>query len=160
MKNHYVLNWDDEALRQCIIAGPLDQSDARQALKQSIIKSLQDNGFADTEKAANDLYQAAETDGSLELPCGHLSLSDDGASLLYGGGYEDRYEIVTYAPAKTWPIKKGDLVYRLDEDGNRKDDTPIRVCTDVTILCGTPVVWLEGHSACHDITMLEKASEE
>ena len=65
MKNHYVLNWDDEALQQCIIAGPLDQSDARQALKQSIIKSLQDNGFADTEKAANDLYQAAETDGSL-----------------------------------------------------------------------------------------------
>lgn len=160
MKNHYVLNWDDSALRQRIVAGPLEQPDARQALEQLITKSLQDNGFADTEETASHLYQAAKTDGSLELPCGHLSLSDDGASLLYGGGYEDRYEIVTYTPAKTCTIKRGDLVYRLDEDGNRKDDTPIRVCTDVTILCGTPVVWLEGHSACHDITMLEKASEE
>lgn len=160
MKNHYVLNWDDSALRQRIVAGPLEQPDARQALEQLITKSLQDNGFADTEETASHLYQVAKTDGSLELPCGHLSLSDDGASLLYGSGYEDRYEIVTYTPAKTHTIKRGDLVYRLDEDGNRKDDTPVRVRTDVTILCGTPVVWLEGYSACHDITMLEKVPEE
>ena len=49
------------------------------------------------------------------------------------------------------------MVWRLDENGKHKDDVPIAVITDERILCGTPVVWLDGFSACHSTDMLEKA---
>lgn len=54
-------------------------------------------------------------------------------------------------------FKKGDMVWRLDENGKHKDDVPVAVITDEWILCGTPVVWLDGFSACHSTDMLEKA---
>lgn len=37
-------------------------------------------------------------------------------------------------------FKKGDMVWRLDENGKHKDDAPVAVITDERILCGTPVV--------------------
>ena len=53
-------------------------------------------GVADDAKNAEEMYLAVEKATGSEEPLEGLHVSPLGASILYGGGHEDRYQIVEH----------------------------------------------------------------
>ena len=56
----YVLNSNDEYLDMMIVAGPLDEEAARQAMKETVTRRLVELNVADDAKAAEEMYLEAE----------------------------------------------------------------------------------------------------
>lgn len=93
----YLLNWNDEYLDMQIVSGPLaDDTAARQVMKETVIERLVQLNVADDAKDAEEMYLAAEKAEGSEEAMEELHISPYGASIRYGGGYEDRYQIVEY----------------------------------------------------------------
>lgn len=93
----YLLNWNDEYLDMQIVSGPLaDDTAARQAMKETVIERLVQLNVTDDAKDAEEMYLAAEKAAGSEETTEELHVSPYGASIRYGGGYEDRYQIVEY----------------------------------------------------------------
>ena len=97
----YILNWNDEYMSMNIVAGPVSDEMADTLLHERVITRLVELNAAESREKAEEMYQAAldELNDPMAdcLPFRDtLSLSRCGASIRYGGGYEDRYEIVEY----------------------------------------------------------------
>lgn len=93
----YLLNWNDEYLDMQIVSGPLaDDTAAKQAMKETVMERLAQLNVADDAKDAEEMYLAAEKAAGSEETMEELHVSPYGASIRYGGGYEDRYQIVEY----------------------------------------------------------------
>ena len=97
----YILNWNDEYLNMIIVAGPVSDEMADAILHERIITRLVELNAADDREKAEEMYQEAlkELNDPMagDFPFADiLSLSQCGASIRYGGGYEDRYEIVEH----------------------------------------------------------------
>ncbi len=91
----YILNWNDEYLDMQIVSGPFDEETAKQALKETVTKKLVELGIAADDKAAREMYFAAEKASAAD-EIHMLYVSQDGASIIYGSEYEDRYQVVDY----------------------------------------------------------------
>lgn len=92
----YILNWNDEYLDMIILAGPVSEEQACRILRERLIERLLELNIVQTKDEAADLYdKAAEERAGAEEPY-ELHVSLHGASIHYGGGYEDRYQIVEY----------------------------------------------------------------
>ena len=84
----YLLNWNDEYLDMQIVSGPLaDDAAAREVRKETL---------ADDTKDAEEMYLTAEKAAESEETIGELRVNACGASIVYNGGYEDRYQIVEH----------------------------------------------------------------
>lgn len=93
----YILKWNDEYLDMQIVSGPLaDDTAARQAMKETVIERLVQLNVADDAKDAEEMYLAAEKTAGSEETTEELHVSPYGVSIRYGGGYENRYQIVEY----------------------------------------------------------------
>lgn len=93
----YLLNWNDEYLDMQIVSGPLaDDTAAREAMKETVMERLVQLNMADNAKDAEKMYLAAVKAVGPEETMEELHVSHYGASIQYGGGYEDRYQIVEY----------------------------------------------------------------
>ena len=97
----YILNWNDEYLNMIIVAGPVSDEMARDILHERIVTRLVELNAVDNREKAEEMYQEAlkELNDPMagDLPFADtLSLNQCGASIRYGGGYEDRYEIVEH----------------------------------------------------------------
>lgn len=93
----YLLNWNSEYLDMQIVNGPLaDDTTAKQVMKETVIERLVQLGVADDAQDAEEMYLAAEKAVEPEEPLEELHVSPYGASIRYGGGYEDRYQIVEH----------------------------------------------------------------
>lgn len=93
----YLLNWNDEYLDMQIVSGPLaDDEAAREVMKETVMERLVQLGVADNAKDAEKMYLAAEKAAESEETMEELHVSPYGASIRYGCGYEDRYQIVEY----------------------------------------------------------------
>ncbi len=93
----YLLNWNDEYLDMQIVSGPLaDDKAVREVMKETVMERLVQLGVADNAKDAEEMYLAAEKAVWPEETMEELHVSPYGASIRYGGGYEDRYQIVEY----------------------------------------------------------------
>ena len=97
----YILNWNDEYLNMIIVTGPVSDEMARDILHERIVTRLVELNAVDNREEAEEMYQEAlkELNDPMagDLPFADtLSLSQYGASIRYGGGYEDRYEIVEH----------------------------------------------------------------
>lgn len=90
----FLLNWNDEYLQQRIVDGPFHEAEILIKIRFSIIKSLM--LLLDlTEAEAKVIYDKKAENEEL-YPDIDLNIYDLGASLRYGSGYEDRFEIVDY----------------------------------------------------------------
>lgn len=97
----YLLNWNDEYLDMRIAGGPFpDGASAQTAMKETVMGNLVTLGCAKTKKVAERVYAEAEKTGELEAAWVSLYVTEEGASILYRDRYEDRYQIVEYAPEK------------------------------------------------------------
>lgn len=91
----YLLNWNDEYLDMRIVCGPMGEEAIKQEMKKTVVERLVGLHRAkDTEEAEN-MYLSAE-DALINDEVSGLDVSSYGASILYGGYYEDRYLIVDY----------------------------------------------------------------
>ena len=97
----YVLNSNDEYLDMMIVAGPLDEEAARQAMKETVTRRLVELNVADDAKAAEEMYLEAEA-ADEDSETYELHVNPFGASIMYGNCYGDRYQIVDY------PQKEGE----------------------------------------------------
>ena len=90
----YLLNWNGEYLDMMIVAGPIGDEAARQAMKEAVMERLVQLDIAEDAEEAEEMYRKAEVAGrddeDYEL---HVNLS--GAS-MYGDCYGDHYQIVEY----------------------------------------------------------------
>ncbi len=91
----YLLNWNGEYLDMMIVAGPIGDEAARQAMKEAVMERLVQLDIAEDAEEAEEMYRKAEVAGrddeDYEL---HVNLS--GASIMYGDCYGDHYQIVEY----------------------------------------------------------------
>lgn len=95
----YLLNWNDEYLDIRILSGPLvDDAAARKVMKERLIERLVELNVANDAKDAEEMYLTAEKKAGREEAIEGLHVSPYGASIEYGGGYQDRYQIVEYQP--------------------------------------------------------------
>lgn len=93
----YLLNWNDEYLDMQIVSGPLADDEAvREVMKETVKERLVQFGVADNAKDAEEMYLVAEKAAGPEATMEELHVHPYGASIRYGGGYEDRYQIVEY----------------------------------------------------------------
>ncbi len=90
----YLLNWNDEYLDMMIVAGPLDEDAARQAMKETVTRRLVELNVTKDAKEAAEMYAKAEAAGPDDENY-ELHVSSSSASILYDS-YEDRYQIVDY----------------------------------------------------------------
>lgn len=94
----YLLKWNDEYLDIQIAGGPFDDDTAAKlALKKETITRLVELNVVKDAKAAEELYAETERDPEQEGDDLHIYLN--GTSILFGGGYEERYQIVEYEPS-------------------------------------------------------------
>lgn len=63
---------------------------------ETVIERLVQLNVTDDAKDAEEMYLAAEKAAGSEETTEKLHVSPYGASIRYGGGYEDRYQIVEY----------------------------------------------------------------
>lgn len=91
----YILNWNNEYLDMCIVGGPFDGEAAKQALKETVTERLVKLNVVADSKDAEELYVSAEN-ASIEGETYELHVSEYGASIMYGGGYADCYQIYDY----------------------------------------------------------------
>lgn len=95
MKPFYLLKWNDEYLDMQIIGGPFDNDKAaKSALMEETITRLTELDVAENKEDAGKLY--AETEKHPDQETEALHISGNGASIFYGSGYEERYQIVEY----------------------------------------------------------------
>lgn len=95
----YLLNWNDEYLDMRIAGGPFpDSASAQTAMKETVIESLVTLDCAKTREEAETLYAEAEKTGELEETEVSIHVTEESASILYKGQYEDRCRIVEYTP--------------------------------------------------------------
>ena len=93
----YLLNWNDEYLDMQIVSGRLaDDAAAREVMKETLIERLVQLGVADDTKDAEEMYLTAEKAAESEETIGELRVNACGASIVYNGGYEDRYQIAEH----------------------------------------------------------------
>ena len=92
---NYVLSWNDEYLDMQIICGPMDEAAARQAMKKEVMRKLVELNLAEDTKVAEKMYLVAEST-SVEGETNDMHVNSNGASIIYGTGYEERYQIVDY----------------------------------------------------------------
>lgn len=90
--NNYIVNWNDEYLEMQICAGPMSLDAAKQKLREIAVSNLIGYGFSTNRESADSIFnQALSTD---DEP--YISASEKCVSIIYGKGYEDRWQIVTY----------------------------------------------------------------
>lgn len=90
---HYVVSWNDECLDMQIVAGPAEIHQARKLMKDCVTERLVKLSNAkDLDEAAGMYNQAISEEEETE----GLSVSGFGASIRYGCGYKERYQIVGY----------------------------------------------------------------
>lgn len=94
----FVLCWNDEYLSMAIIGGPYsDMDSAADAMRKEVIDRLQALNVTETSYEAAALYEAASnSEDNVADYLQELHVSEYGASIRYGGGYEERYEIVDH----------------------------------------------------------------
>ena len=99
MDTYFLVGWNDEYLEQRIVAGPFGWDQKAKNIKTEVIKRLK-MIYGMDEKTAETIYQGAVAeDDYLRMYDDEmidLDVWSDGASLRYGGGEEDRIEIVKY----------------------------------------------------------------
>lgn len=96
MGSFYLLKWNDEYLDNQIIGGPFeDDITAKTVMRKEIVTRLVELNVADDIKEAEKIY-ADVVNNSGESD--DLSVHSEGASIEYGGVYEERYQIVKYFP--------------------------------------------------------------
>lgn len=95
---NYLIGWNDEVLSMRLIEGPFADNRVKEAIHDEVINMLRKTYKMDTG-IAETVYQTRIHD----LPCNIneygsicLDIWETGASLQYGGGYEDRIKIVTH----------------------------------------------------------------
>ena len=91
----YILNWKNEYLEMRIAGGPMDKESANREIKKQAVEHLVELDIAKNTEEAEKLYTAAEK-ATAEEEVTELHVSNETVSILYGGGYEDRYQIVDY----------------------------------------------------------------
>lgn len=98
MGSFYLLKWNDEYLDNQIIGGPFDDDiSARTVMRKEILARLVELNVADDIREAEKIYaDAVNNSGESD----DLSIHSEGASIEYGGVYEERYQIVKYSPHK------------------------------------------------------------
>lgn len=94
---YYLLNWNDEYLDMTIEAGPVSEEEAREILHDKLITRLVELNVANSEKEAKELYVKAALHLKDEDVSDVLNASPDGATIRYGGGFEERFQIRPYA---------------------------------------------------------------
>lgn len=93
----FLVEWNDEYLSQRIVTGPFAESNAQEILKSEIIKQLQIiEGKSDKE--AEVIYTYKQQDIGNDYAEIDLNISQFGATLRYGSGYEERLTLVNYEP--------------------------------------------------------------
>lgn len=93
----YLLSWNEEYMSMAIIGGPYSDMDtAAAAMRKEVTRRLQELNVAETDGEAADLYETAETASRGEDEIPELHVSECGASIRYGGGHEERYEITEH----------------------------------------------------------------
>jgi len=91
----FLLEWNDEYLSQRIVAGSFVETDAQEILKSEIIKQLQIiEGKSKAE--AELIYAYKQQDINNDDSEIDLEISQFGATLRYGSGYEERLTLVHY----------------------------------------------------------------
>lgn len=91
----YLLNWNDEYLDNIIVAAKNTKEEIRNALKERVIERLVELQVADETKAVN-MWNESEKVNNYQSDDDTLSVNPFGASILYGGSYTDRYNIVEF----------------------------------------------------------------
>lgn len=89
MKANFLVGWNDEYLDLRLIAGPFGNDKKREMLEREVCKILMKIGGIDEKKAMEIVRTNEHSDFN-------LNIYEDGASVSYGNGYEDRIQVVQY----------------------------------------------------------------
>jgi hypothetical protein len=116
----YLVNWNDEYLNMRIVTGPFNDTEKEEYIKDEVIEQIQ-YYYGITEGEAKYIYEDKRLikEEDSVFPEIDLNIYNEGASLIYGSGYESRLEIVEYDtnPEFIVPTEIGDIkVRRLSDE--------------------------------------------
>lgn len=103
---YFLISKNDEYLCLAIHADSCSMEGCQEALKLHLINRIQELYPYDAD-IANMIYETAkaaecadEEDAVQTLYDVDIHVYEDGASIVYGGNYEERYAIVSYIPTQ------------------------------------------------------------
>ncbi|WP_373261884.1 hypothetical protein [Hungatella hathewayi] len=94
----FLVGWNDEILSMRLIDGPFGDSKKEEKIKIEVIKMLHKIYNYDEIKSEKIYHKITSEEAAIDDDGEEIDLNiwSDGASLRYGGGEEDRIEVVEY----------------------------------------------------------------
>lgn len=100
MQTNFLVGWNDEVLSMRMIAGPFKDDEKDDIIHKEVVKMLEKIHSLDDHQAEKIYRMCVFEGGELERTIDDVDIDlhvyGDGASLRYGGGEEDRIEVVQY----------------------------------------------------------------
>lgn len=99
MITNFLVKWNDGCRTLEIVSGPFSNEEKTEKIKTEVInmlKKIYDIEEEDGEKIYNVIMRDCHDSSLQEKEAIDLEIWENGASLLYGGGEEERIEVVEY----------------------------------------------------------------